>query len=119
MTRAAPPGVEEALGGEVVRARPHGSVHPGEWNQLEIIMDAQAPEMLLNEGAVNLGGVTSFAGYGPFALYVGGSGEVRFRDLGYKDLNRFVYPERRGFQPLPYAAPAGVLHGVVGGGGGC
>ena len=25
--------------------------------------------------------------FGPIALYVGGTGEVRFRDVSYKDLN--------------------------------
>ena len=55
-------------------------------------MDAQAPRLLLNEGGVTLAGVTSYAGFGPIALYVGGSGEVRFKDFGYNDLNRFVYP---------------------------
>jgi hypothetical protein len=95
MTRVAPPGVEEALGGDVVRARPAGSLHPEQWNELEIIMDAQAPKLLLNEGNVNLGGVTSYNGFGAIALYVGGSGEVRFKDFGYKDLNRFTYPDEK------------------------
>ena len=92
MTPAAPAGVEQALGGEVIRARPAGTLHAGQWNELEIIMDAQAPKLLLNEGGVTLSGVTSYTGFGPIALYVGGSGEVRFKDLGYKDLNRFTYP---------------------------
>ena len=30
--------------------------------------------------------------YGSLGLYVGGTGEVRFKDLGYKDLNRREVP---------------------------
>ncbi len=91
MTPAAPAGIEETLV-EVMRARPAGSLHAGQWNELEIIMDAQSPKLLLNEGGVALSGAAPYSGFGPIALYVGGSGEVRFKDLGYKDLNRFSYP---------------------------
>ncbi len=91
MTPAAPAGVEQKLV-EVMRARPAGSLHGGQWNELEIIMDAQAPKLLLNEGGVTLPGAASYTGFGPIALYVGGSGEVRFRRFGYKDMNRFNYP---------------------------
>ena len=93
MTPAAPAGVEQALAGEVMRDRPAGALHAGQWNELEIIMDAQAPKLLMNEGGVTLSGVTSYMGFGPIALYVGGTGEVHLKDFGYKDLNRFTYPK--------------------------
>jgi hypothetical protein len=36
-----------------------------------------------------------FGAYGPFALYVGGTGEVRFKDVSYKDLQpRVASPEK-------------------------
>ena len=91
MTPPAPPGVEERLV-EVMRARPAGSLRAGQWNELEIIMDAQTPKLILNDGNVALTGAASYHGFGPIALYVAGRGEVRFKDVGYKDLNRFTYP---------------------------
>ena len=32
-------------------------------------------------------------GFGPIALYAGGSGEVRFKDVSYKDLNSKTEPK--------------------------
>ena len=37
-------------------------------------------------GLVSGGATEDLDGYGPVALYVGGSGEVRFKDVGFKDL---------------------------------
>src|SRR3712207_8937700 len=34
-------------------------------------------------------------GYGPIALYAGGSGEVRFKELSVKDLNRKTEPAEK------------------------
>ena len=44
------------------------------------------------------------AGYGPVALYAGGSGEVRFKDVAFKDLMRKNGTDREGLEPLPDAA---------------
>ncbi len=63
---------------------PDTSLRPNEWNEIEFMFDANIVRAVLNNGR-EAGGVTD-EGYGPFALYVGGSGEVRFRNLAYKDL---------------------------------
>ncbi len=67
--------------------RPAADLRPGEWNRTEIIFDANIIKSSLNGGGRGAQGYADDdAGrYGPFALYVGGSGEVRFRDLAYKD----------------------------------
>ncbi len=61
---------------------------PGDWNRAEILLDVNIIRAFLNDSGETAGGVADDdAGrFGPFALYVGGSGEVRFKDLAYKDL---------------------------------
>ena len=63
---------------------PDTSLRPGEWNEIEFMFDANIVRAVLNNGR-EAGGVAD-EGYGPIALYVGGAGEVRFRNLAYKDL---------------------------------
>jgi hypothetical protein len=55
-----------------------------DWNQVEILFDANIVRAFLNDGREH--GAVGDEGYGPIALYAGGSGEVRFKDLAYKDL---------------------------------
>ena len=57
---------------------------PHDWNQVEILFDANIVRTFLNDGREH--GAVGEEGYGPVALYVGGTGEVRFKDLAYKDL---------------------------------
>jgi hypothetical protein len=67
--------------------RPSGDLRPNEWNSVELLLDANIIRAFLNEGG-ELGAVAEDdAGkFGPLALYVGGTGEVRFKDVAYKDL---------------------------------
>ena len=90
---AAPSGID--LMPDITPTRPVGKLRAGEWNELEVILDASATRTILNEGPVPSadGGATDDAGrYGPVALFVGGTGEVRFKDIGIKDLNRRTIP---------------------------
>jgi hypothetical protein len=79
--RGAPPAVSLPI------PRPSGDLRPDDWNTVELLLDANIIRMFLNEGG-ELGGVTEDGDgtYGPIALYVGGTGEVRFKDVAYKDL---------------------------------
>jgi len=84
------------LSPDIPPTRPAGTLHKDRWNQLEIIVDATQTKAILNEGPVAdaAGAAVPDAGnYGPIALYVGGTGEVRYKDLGYKDLNVKVVPK--------------------------
>ena len=63
---------------------PDNKLRPNEWNEIEFMFDANIVRAVLNNGR-EAGGVAD-EGYGPFALYVGGTGEVRFKDVAYKDL---------------------------------
>ena len=63
--------------------------HAGEWNTVQALVDADILRGTLNGAPSGLGaGVTEdeSTGFGSIGLYVGGSGEVTFKDLAYKDL---------------------------------
>lgn len=75
---------------------PSTELRPGEWNIADVIMDANIARVSLN-GGFGSSGVTSDRGneYGPIALFVGGTGEVRFKDLAYKDIAFRVTPDEK------------------------
>jgi len=70
------------------------ALHAGDWNAVQIILDADVLAASVNQGR-GAGGTTSdrMMGFGPLALYAGGSGEVRFKDVSYKDLNPKFEPK--------------------------
>lgn len=77
-------------------ARPATGLRAGEWNTIDIILDANILRPFLNDAGGLSGGVADedFASFGAIALYAGGSGEVRFKDISYKDLQpRVALPE--------------------------
>jgi hypothetical protein len=67
---------------------PDTSLRPGAWNTIEIYLDANIVRAFLNDSGETAGGAADDdAGrYGPVALYVAGTGAVRFRDVSWKDL---------------------------------
>jgi Domain of Unknown Function (DUF1080)/FG-GAP-like repeat len=79
--------------------RPAYAYRPNDWNPLEIILDANYLRVWINDGPE--GGSTNgqadedIAKYGPVALYVGGAGEVRFKQFELKDLGRRFLPEEQ------------------------
>ena len=79
--------------------RPSVALKPGDWNDLDIVIDATLLRPHVNGAARGAGGSVAvdeaMGRFGPVALYVGGTGEVRFRDVSYKDVNlkRFVKDE--------------------------
>ena len=76
--------------------RPSIALKPNDWNDLDIVLDATLLRPHVNTGLQGAGGSAAvdeaMGRFGPIALYAGGTGEVRFRDVSYKDLNlkRFV-----------------------------
>ncbi len=79
--------------------RPDYGYHPGEWTPLEIILDANILRVWMHDGPE--GGTTNgqadedAAAFGPVAFYVGGGGEVRFRNIELKDMGRRVLPDEQ------------------------
>jgi hypothetical protein len=78
---------------------PDYSYHPGEWTPLEVILDANMMRVWMHDGpesgTTNGEADDNVASYGPVALYVGGTGEVRFKDVELKDLGRRVLPDEQ------------------------
>ena len=76
---------------------PDTSLKAGEWNTIEIYLDANIIRPLLNNGGERGGGVADpdAGNFGPIALYAGGSGEVRFKDVAYKNLAVQVRPAEK------------------------
>src|SRR6185437_3803061 len=80
--------------GAAGRGGPPGSVpQTGEWNTLEAIVDTDMLTVTLNgRRGGNSATNDHMMGYGPIALYVAGSSEVRFRDFAVKDMNHKTEP---------------------------
>ena len=58
-----------------------------DWNDIDIVVDANILRPVVNGRPTGGAAADEDAGrFGSVALYVGGSAEVRFRDIGYKDL---------------------------------
>ena len=74
-------------------APPAAQMKAGDWNTLDIIVDADMVWTGLNgRRGPNSATNDRMMGYGPVALHVAGTGEVRFRDVALKDLNRKTEP---------------------------
>ena len=75
-------------GGPPPIARPSTELKAGDWNTIDLVLDANILRPFLNDAGGISGGVADqeFGRYGPLALYAGGTGAVRFKDVSYKDL---------------------------------
>ena len=64
------------------------ALKPNDWNDLDVVIDANIFRPWVNTDASGGGAADDELGrFGPIAIYVGGSGEVRFRDASYRDLS--------------------------------
>ncbi len=76
---------------------PNTDFRDNDWNQIETFLETNVIRTFLNDGREIGGAVdgeSALSGYGPIALYVGGTGEVRFKDVMYKDISYPVYTQR-------------------------
>src|SRR5579871_249960 len=79
--------------------RPAYAYQANDWNPLEVLLDSNILRVWINDGPES--GTTNgradeeLASYGPVALYVGGTGEVRFKEVELKDLGRRVLPNEK------------------------
>ncbi|SEI52465.1 Repeat domain-containing protein [Dyadobacter sp. SG02] len=78
--------------------RPNTDLRAGEWNQVEVFIEENVIRSFVNDGG-EMGGVAdgteALDEYGPVALYVGGTGEVAFRELMFKDIAVRVTPKEK------------------------
>jgi len=69
---------------------------PNDWNTFEVLVDANVFRASVNAPAGGGLAIDPETGtFGPIALYVGGTGEVRFKNLALKDLQRRVTPAEK------------------------
>lgn len=70
--------------------RPNTELRPGEWNQIEVFVELNVIRSFLNDGNEIGGAVdgdSALHGYGPIALFASGLGEVRFKNVMFKDIS--------------------------------
>ena len=77
--------------------RPTTGLRAGDWNTVELVLDANILRTFLNDagGVGDAVAEPEYGSFGPFALFAGGTGEVRFKDVSTKDLQpRVARPEQ-------------------------
>jgi hypothetical protein len=93
-----PPAIPQMPGGiPSPIPRPATGLQAGAWNTIELVLDANILRSFLNDagGISDAVAESEYGTYGPFALYVGGTGEARFKDISHKDLQpRVAEPEK-------------------------
>jgi hypothetical protein len=80
-------------GGAPPGGRGRGAVfNPTDWNDIGVIADVNTLRRLLGQGGVASSQAVDLNAFGAVALYAGGAGEVRYRDVSYQDvgLKRFA-----------------------------
>ncbi len=83
-----------AAGGGGRGGRGGPALSAGEWHTVQIILDADVLGISID--GRNAGSASTndrMMGFGPIALHSAGEGEVRFREVSYKDLNPKVDPK--------------------------
>jgi hypothetical protein len=97
--------VPEAPFTSLFPAAPSNAFKPNDWNRFDALVDADIFRYGVNPYRPagyfdpSSGPVVATDGkggaYGPVALHVGGTGEVRFKNLAIKDLNKRITPTER------------------------
>jgi hypothetical protein len=67
------------------------ALKPGEWNPIQINLWANTVRLIPGAGFVIPD--TAADGYGSIALYVGGTADVRFKDIAWKNVSHVVLPK--------------------------
>jgi hypothetical protein len=69
------------------------ALKPGEWNPLDVVVTEDTLRASMGGG----GSVAdpNATNYGNVALYIGGTGEVRYKDVAWKDLNALMQPKEQ------------------------
>jgi len=76
--------------------RPSTDYRTGDWNQVEVVLDSNIIRPYLNDAALSATVAEQADGeYGPVALYVGGAGQVKFKDVAWKDLSLREIPKEK------------------------
>ena len=73
---------------------PAPGLRASDWNSIGVTLDADVIRPILNQASDIAPAAIDdrAAGFGSIALFVGGSGQARFKDVSFKDLNRRTMP---------------------------
>ena len=83
-----PAAVSASPGAAAGRGPPRPALVPNDWNTVKVIVDTDMVWVTVNgRSVVNAATNDRMMGFGPIALHVAGTGDVRFRDISAKDLN--------------------------------
>jgi len=75
---------------------PAPGLRTADWNTFDVIVDTDMVWITTNgRRGANSATNDRMMGYGPIALHVAGSSEVRFRDVAMKDLNKKTEPQAK------------------------
>jgi hypothetical protein len=75
---------------------PVGGLKVDDWNHIEILLDANILRPFLNDSPIATGAADDAVGrFGPVAFFIGGSGEVRYKDVATSDLSVKTLPVER------------------------
>ena len=77
---------------------PNTDFRENDWNEIETFLETNVIRSFLNDGREIGGAVdgeSALSGFGPIAIYVGGPGEVRFKDVMYKDISIRYTPKEQ------------------------
>jgi hypothetical protein len=75
---------------------PVGGLKANDWNLVEILLDASIIRPFVNESTIGSAAADDEVGrFGPVALYVGGTAEVRYKDVATSDLALKRLPAER------------------------
>lgn len=90
-----PPPLPMPAGVAAPMQRPEHGLRHGEWNEVEILLDADILRAFFNDGGDAVSVATEdMDGFGPFALYVA-EGTVHFRAIAYKDIGVKTLPKEK------------------------
>jgi len=74
---------------------PSRGLHKDDWNDVEVLLDADILRAFFNDGGDAVSVATEdMNGFGPFALYTNGS-TVHFREIAYKDIGMKSWPKEQ------------------------
>ncbi|WP_213803511.1 FG-GAP-like repeat-containing protein [Granulicella sp. dw_53] len=74
-------------------SRPAQGIKKGDWNDVEVLLDADIVRAFFNDGGGQVSAATEdMNSYGPIALYVGDKSQVQFREIAYRDIGVKVDP---------------------------
>lgn len=95
-----PPGMPSPLSGPagvtLPITRPPAGIRKGDWNEVEVLLDASIIRAFGNDGGLQTSAATGdMDSYGPIALFVAGNSEVRFKNVSCKDLAAKTMPREQ------------------------